>query len=71
VAFEVARRHRFAHDLESLPPGVKLHLLPTGGSAAPAYNDVPSQLRLRRLSRSVSQQIELSYNASRRYLREQ
>jgi NTE family protein len=70
VAFEVARRHRFAHDLESLPPGVTLHVLPTGGSAAPAYNDVPSQLRLRRLSRSVSQQIELSYNASRRYLRE-
>src|SRR5579884_3314582 len=28
VAFEVARRHRFAHDLESLPEGVALHVLP-------------------------------------------
>ncbi len=46
VAFEVARRHRFAHDLHSLPADVELHVLPTGGSAAPAYNDVSGQLRL-------------------------
>ena len=32
VAFEVARRHRFAHDLTSLPETVSLHVLPTGGS---------------------------------------
>ncbi len=68
VAFEVARRHRFAHDLSSLPDGVKLHLLPTGGSAAPAYNDVPGQLRIRRLARGVERQIDLSYEAARRYL---
>jgi NTE family protein len=71
VAFEVARRHRFAHDLTSLPVGVKLHLLPTGGSAAPAYNDVPGQLRVRRIARTVRQQIELSYEAARAYLEEQ
>jgi NTE family protein len=70
VAFEIARRHRFAHDLESLPDGVTLHLLPTGGSAAPAYNDVPGQLRIRRIARNVQQQIELSYEASARYLSE-
>jgi NTE family protein len=68
VAFEVARRHRFAHDLESLPEGVTLHVMPTGGSAAPAYNDIPGQLRLRRLARSVQQQVEISYEASRHYL---
>jgi NTE family protein len=68
VAFEVARRHRFAHDLKSLPDGVGLHVLPTGGSAAPAYNDIPGQLRLRRLARSVKEQIEVSYEATSRYL---
>jgi NTE family protein len=70
VAFEVARRHRFAHDLRSLPDGVELHVLPTGGSAAPAYNDVSGQLRIRRAARSVQQQIDVSYAASLRYLKE-
>jgi NTE family protein len=70
VAFEVARRHRFAHDLTSLPEEVTLHVLPTGGSAAPAYNDVPGQLRLRRIVRTVEQQIDVSYQASLRYLQE-
>lgn len=70
VAFEVARRHRFAFDLQSLPGGVELHVLPTGGSAAPAYNDVPGQLRLRRTMRTIDQQIDSSYEASLRYLQE-
>jgi NTE family protein len=71
VAFEVARRHRFSHDLESLPDGIELHVLPTGGTAAPAYNDVPGQLRLRRAARTVKQQIEAAYEAALRYLDEQ
>jgi NTE family protein len=71
VAFEVARRHRFAHDLSSLPEGIELHVLPTGGSAAPAYNDISGQLRVRRISRTVNQQIELAYQASMRYLEEE
>lgn len=70
VAFEVARRHRFATDLVSLPAGVRLHVLPTGGSAAPAYNDVSGQLRVRRIARGVQQQIDSSYEASLRYLQE-
>jgi NTE family protein len=70
VAFEVARRHRFASDLASLPEGVRLHVLPTGGSAAPAYNDVPGQLRVRRIARGIEAQIESSYRASLRYLQE-
>jgi NTE family protein len=70
VAFEVARRHRFAHDLQSLPDDVQLHVLPTGGSAAPAYNDLSSQLRLRRMARTVAQQIDSAYAASLQYLQE-
>ncbi len=70
VAFEVARRHRFASDLISIPDGVRLHVLPTGGSAAPAYNDVSGQLRVRRIARGVQQQIDSSYEASLRYLQE-
>jgi NTE family protein len=70
VAFEVARRHRFASDLASLPNGVRLHLLPTGGSAAPSYNDLTGQLRVRRVARGAQQQIDSSYAASLRYLRE-
>ncbi len=70
VAFEIARRHRFAHDLQSLPAGVQLHVLPTGGSAAPAYNDVSGQLRYRRIARTVQQQIDSSYHAALRYLQE-
>lgn len=70
VAFEVARRHRFAHDLSSLPPEVQLHVLPTGGSAAPAYSDVSAQLRVRRLARTVDRQIQSAYEASLQYLGE-
>lgn len=70
VAFEVARRHRFAHDLSSLPEQVELHVLPTGGSAAPAYNDISGQLRVRRVARSARRQIDSAYEASRRYLDE-
>jgi NTE family protein len=68
VAFEVARRHRFAHDLQSLPEGVQLHVLPTGGSAAPAYNDVAGQMGLRRTARSVERYIDSSYQATQHYL---
>jgi len=68
VAFEVARRHRFAHDLHSLPPEVELHVLPTGGSAAPAYNDLSGQLHVGRIARTVERQIDSAYEASRQYL---
>lgn len=68
VAFEVARRHRFAHDLRSLPDDVTLHVLPTGGSVAPAYNDITGQLALKRLARSVHRQIDSAYEASMQYL---
>jgi NTE family protein len=70
VAFEVARRHRFAHDLRSLPEGIELHVLPTGGTAAPAYNDLYGQLQLGRLVRTAGRRIDRAYEASRQYLEE-
>jgi NTE family protein len=71
VAFEVARRHRFAHDLLNLPEDVDLHVMPTGGSAAPPYNDITAPLRLRQLAATVQRQIDSAYEASSRYLEEQ
>ena len=68
VAFEVARRHRFAHDLHSLPDGVALHVLPTGGSSAPAYNDPTAPLRIGRMIGTIDRQINSAYEASVRYL---
>src|ERR671921_747972 len=35
VAFEIARRHRFAADLATLPEGVTVHVLPAGDAAPP------------------------------------
>jgi len=70
VAFEVARRHRFAHDLGSLPDGIELHVLPTGGSAAPAYNDLAGQLQLRRPARNVGRWMDVAFSASMTYLSE-
>lgn len=70
VAFEVARRHRFAHDLQAVPEGVELHVLPTGGSAAPAYNDLSAPLQMRRIAATVQRQVDNAYEASLRYLKE-
>jgi NTE family protein len=63
VAFEVARRHRFAREMAALPPGVEVHVLPTGGSEqrddSPwAYRDMAA----------VGRRISRAYTASRRYL---
>ncbi len=69
VAFEVARRHRFAHDLHSLPEDIEVHVLPTGGSAAPAYNDLAGLLALRR-ARKVSGWIDTARDATGQYLEE-
>jgi NTE family protein len=38
VAFEVARRHRFTRDLAAAPPGVEVHVLPTGMASTPIAN---------------------------------
>lgn len=35
VAFEIARRHRFVHEMATVPDDVELHVLPSGSSHAP------------------------------------
>jgi NTE family protein len=65
VAFEIARRHRFAEDMTAIPPGVTVHVLPAGADA-PAGVDL-SQLRYRDTSR-IDQYIQRAYEASAAYL---
>jgi NTE family protein len=64
VAFEIARRHRFAREVAALPPGVRVHVLPSGGDARDdspwAYRDMAA----------VGRRISRAYVASRRYLAE-
>ena len=45
VAFEIARRHRFNRDMDSLPGGVTVHVLPTGGHGKERSYDDPAKLR--------------------------
>ncbi len=66
VAFEIARRHRYATDLKRLPPEIALHVLPTGEQLR--YNDT-AQLKSRDLSK-VPERIQRSYNAAVDYLDE-
>lgn len=63
VAFEVARRHRFARDLASLPDGVALHVLPSGGELAG-----DDSLRSYRRMDTVRTRIAQARDASRTYL---
>lgn len=66
VAFEIARRYRFAEDMASLPAGVTVHVLPTGVEGSPRAADL-SQLRYRDTSR-VEEHIDRAYEASAAYL---
>lgn len=63
VAFEVARRHRFAADMASLPDGVTAHVLPTGDVAPSVRED----LRYRD-TRRVGARVQAAYEATRAYL---
>lgn len=63
VAFEIARRHRFARDLQSLPPGVVAHVLPTGEPKRPSL----TQLNYRDF-KAVSRRIERAHRATATYL---
>ncbi len=64
VAFEIARRHRFHEEMSALPPGVEVHVLPTGGDRLPPGL---SQFRYRGRNK-VSSSIDRSYAASANYL---
>jgi NTE family protein len=63
VAFEIARRHRFAREMAELPPGVSVHVLPTGGGSA--RDDSPLAYRN---VRAAQRRIDRAYEASRAYL---
>jgi NTE family protein len=63
VSFEIARRHRFAREMASLPAGVVSHVLPTGGGTP--VDTV--QLRYRNFSRA-GRRIAAAYEATCAYL---
>ena len=67
VAFEIARRHRFHEEMAAIPPGVRVHVLPSGG-------DQPQpglgQFRYRSKNK-VSNSIDRAYAASASYLAQQ
>lgn len=65
VAFEVARRHRFARDLATLPEGVALHVLPSGG----VLGGDDSLMSYRRMD-TVRRRIDRAYEASLEFLDE-
>lgn len=65
VAFEVARRHRFAHDVATLPEGIDLHVLPSGG----ALDGDASLLSYRRTD-TVRARVDLAHAATLRHLDE-
>ncbi len=64
VAFEIARRHRFVHEMESVPEDVEVHLLPSGASASPNLS-----LGYGRASRMV-ERMDQAYEATVAHLAE-
>ena len=64
VAFEISRRHRFSEALRSLPPGLDVHVLPTGDPKS--FNDL-RQYRTGGTD-AVAQRIAQSREASLGYL---
>ena len=63
VAFEIARRHRFAADMAAVPDDVTVHVLPTGDEAPQGMG----QLRYRDASR-VGTRLERAHAATAAYL---
>jgi NTE family protein len=62
VAFEIARRHQLSDDLARVPAGVEVHILPTGGRAAP-----PLSVRYRNAA-TVPRRMKAAHEASAAYL---
>jgi NTE family protein len=64
VAFEIARRHRFHEEMSAIPPGVQVHVLPTGGQRLP-----PGMRQFRYRDRNqVNNSIDRAYGAAADYL---
>jgi NTE family protein len=62
VAFEIARRYRFNEDLERVPDGVAVHVLPSGAERS------PSMTMSYRGARQVTARIGAASVATRSYL---
>ncbi|MER6173489.1 patatin-like phospholipase family protein [Streptosporangium sp. NPDC001681] len=65
TAFEIARRHRFAEEMATLPGDIEVHVMPSGGETRPGMD--LAQLRYRDIS-NISGYIERAYQASSDYL---
>lgn len=63
VAFEIARRHRLVHELDSVPENVAVHVLPTGDPPGNALGN----LRYRSTD-GVAERIETARSATAEYL---
>jgi len=63
VAFEIARRHRFARDIATLPDGVDLFILPSGGAL-----EGDDSIRAYRRLDTLEQRIERAHEATRDFL---
>lgn len=66
VAFEIARRHRFARDLATLPDGVTAHVLPTGEPKRATKSQL-SELNYRDF-KAVARRIDQAHRAAGAYL---
>lgn len=66
VAFEIARRHRYASDMAAIPEDVEVHVLPTGNPNPPGYKDL-SALKYWDSSK-VRGRINAAYQATARHL---
>ena len=62
VAFEISRRHRYVHEMASIPDGVEVHVLPSGAEQSPSV-----ALAYGRTSR-LTARAEQAYAASSAYL---
>ena len=65
VAFEIARRHRYATDMAAVPSDVTVHVLPVG--IEPPRYDSRAALRYRDLT-NVGEKVDRAYDATREYL---
>lgn len=67
ISFEIARRHRFATTMKSLPDNVEVHMLPTG---SPVAWDDRSQLKWSDTD-GIEDRMNSAYQASVEYLEAQ
>ena len=67
VAFEISRRHRYTRELAAVPPGVEVHVLPTGVEA-PRWNS-RAALRYKASDDDIGGRLAAAHTAAAEYLR--